>query len=778
MIETIITSSVLILIIIALRYLLRGRISSRLQYALWALVAVRLLLPFSLFESPVSVMNAIPNIQSDYSAVKQPVDSVNSRNNVLPSNNSPILQSGHEISDSSAGTANPVNGEAIARFVWLSGLILSGVLFGASNIRLSRNLRRIRKRIEFPQYPLPVYVADGLPSPCLYGIRKPAVYVTPESLSDEKRIEYVVAHELTHYRQKDHIWSFVRILCLCVHWFNPLVWIAVVLSRRDSELACDEGTLRRIGPENRMEYGRTLIEMMTSPSKPSDLFCYATTMAGSKGEMTERIKRIAKQPKTLMITLTIVVVVALAAVALTFGGAARNVPVVLPDTSAVTSITIEQINEGESLGKVHISQKSDLEAVLSALSDTDKTLRQSVNDTPNRDNYFQIDIESTDARRFYLYNDDKKYYLEEPYAGIYRTNRITSATIAKVYAPKGRADQSINAQELWDARTLYVGDNSSVGTLLGLLPLSEGLWHDHFALHTADNERSIEWVLQGDDTASYEGSTLHLNALLLFALVDNLQDFYITMKDSEQDEPAFHYDRTWADEIAGRDVREYAESPEKLQELLDLFGSESTFAQYNIAKLGKNGEILDGYFLVNQQLALAIINDYMVKSAVWEGVDIMTLEECYLIRQIFPESLETHDYYAYLREDGTAVLQSGTDGRYSVLSPELYSELVKAIETLSTDSWLENKYTEGAPRPDFDNMVWMATDDEKGYCTAFYQDVSREQIEQYLKTLEDDGWQTIRDLYEHTKLGGRYQKNSHTISIQFYDDQEIVIYFS
>ncbi|MNI53607.1 hypothetical protein D3C73_1084530 [compost metagenome] len=241
-------------------------------------------------------------------------------------------------------------------------------------------------------------------------------------------------------------------------------------------------------------------------------------------------------------------------------------------------------------------------------------------------------------------------------------------------------------QELWDARTLYVGDNSSVGTLLGLLPLSEGLWHDHFALHTADNERSIEWVLQGDDTASYEGSTLHLNALLLFALVDNLQDFYITMKDSEQDEPAFHYDRTWADEIAGRDVREYAESPEKLQELLDLFGTKSAFAQYNIAKLGKNGEILDGYFLVNQQLALAIINDYMVKSAVWEGVDIMTLEECYLIRQIFPESLETHDYYAYLREDGTAVLQSGTDGRYSVLSPELYSELVKAIETLSTDS--------------------------------------------------------------------------------------------
>ena len=64
MIETIITSSVLILIIIALRYLLRGHISSQLQYALWMLAAIRLLLPFPLFENPVSVMNILPNTQT------------------------------------------------------------------------------------------------------------------------------------------------------------------------------------------------------------------------------------------------------------------------------------------------------------------------------------------------------------------------------------------------------------------------------------------------------------------------------------------------------------------------------------------------------------------------------------------------------------------------------------------------------------------------------------------------------------------------------------------
>ena len=74
--------------------------------------------------------------------------------------------------------------------------------------------------------------------------------------------------------------------------------------------------------------------------------------------------------------------------------------------------------------------------------------------------------------------------------------------------------------------------------------------------------------------------------------------------------------------------------------------------------------------------------DYMVKSAAWEGMDITTLEECYLIRRTLPDTGEVHDFYAYLLggdttalEAGTAVLQAGTDGRYSVISQDLYREL-------------------------------------------------------------------------------------------------------
>lgn len=773
MIETIITSSVLILIIAALRYLLRGKVSSRLQYALWMLVAIRLLLPFSLFESPASVMNAVPAVQS-FSAASRSAVPANDRNTVLPSEASPALQNSSAVSYSSDGRADTVDGKAIAQYVWLCGVILSGAFFAASNIHFRRKLKQNKKQVEISQCPLPVYMASGIPSPCLYGIVNPAIYVTPESLSHEKRKGYVIAHELTHYRQKDHIWSFVRVLCLCIHWFNPLVLLAAVLSRRDSELACDEGTLRRIGFENRVEYGKTLIEMMTSPSKPSDIFCCATTMAGGKREMTERIKRIARQPKMLMITLAAVVVVAVAAVAFTFGSAAGKIPAALPQSSEVRSITIERINDGENLGEVRVSQKADVESILGALADTDKTLRESVNDAPYKDSYFRIDINGAEYRRFYLYSDGGKYYVEEPYAGIYRINHEVNGAVEKIYAANGGVDLSINIQELWDARTLYVGDNSAVGKLLGLLPLPKGLLHDHFALHTTGTERGVEWILKEDTRSSYDIQQFDQNALLLFALIDNMEDFYVTIGNPPDAGTELHYVRSWADEFVGGDVRDYSESQDKLRELTGFTVTKTP--SYSMAKLEK-GEIISEHLLENQEIADAVIMDALVKSAAWEGVDITTLKECYLIRQTFPIVNETHDYYAYLLEDGRAVLQSGTDGWYTMLSRELYSELVELWDNLTADTWLENQYTEGVPQPDFDNLLWMAPDEEKGYCAVCYQDVDPEQMEAYLQMLVNDGWQTVHDFYEDTTAGGFYEKDGRAISIQSAGEQ-VVMYFS
>ncbi|MBE6945989.1 MAG: M56 family metallopeptidase, partial [Ruminococcaceae bacterium] len=110
-------------------------------------------------------------------------------------------------------------------------------------------------------------------------------------------LDHVLAHELTHYRHKDHLWAFVRCLCLCLYWFHPLVWLAAFLSRRDCELACDEGALAKLGEDERIAYGKTLLEIVSQAGGHGHLLQTATTMNESKRQLKERVNYIVKQPK-------------------------------------------------------------------------------------------------------------------------------------------------------------------------------------------------------------------------------------------------------------------------------------------------------------------------------------------------------------------------------------------------------------------------------------------------------------------------------------------------
>ena len=171
--------------------------------------------------------------------------------------------------------------------------------------------------------PLPVYAAAGLPSPCLFGLLRPAVYVTPEAAADPAMLRHVTAHEYTHFRHGDHLWSFLRCAALVVHWWNPLVWLAVALSRRDGELACDEGALKRLGDGERAAYGNTLLALVTAKPGPGELLCFATTMAGDKKSLKERVSRIARAPKRWLWAAVVVVLVTALACTCAFGQAAE-----------------------------------------------------------------------------------------------------------------------------------------------------------------------------------------------------------------------------------------------------------------------------------------------------------------------------------------------------------------------------------------------------------------------------------------------------------------------
>lgn len=183
--------------------------------------------------------------------------------------------------------------------VWLGGAGVLAAALLACNLRFYLRLRRMRRTHPIPGVAVPVYVARGLPSPCLYGFPRPAVYLTPAAAGEPELLGHVLRHELTHRRHGDHIWAVLRAAALALHWYNPLVWLAAVLSRRDGELACDEGALQGADDRERAAYGRTLIRLVTARPSAGELLCCATTMTAGTSSLKERIAMIARKPRTL-----------------------------------------------------------------------------------------------------------------------------------------------------------------------------------------------------------------------------------------------------------------------------------------------------------------------------------------------------------------------------------------------------------------------------------------------------------------------------------------------
>ncbi len=351
MMEIIISSSILIAIIILLRYFLKGKINLRLQYGLWALVAIRLLFPFNVAASSLSVLNIfeMPSLQGLVQSDPISEAPVYSFNNPLPT--SPIQRPAIEAIDTDAsdiyiGADSPSAVNSPLAIIWLLGAVAMALMLVVSNLRFYLSLRERAVPIRVANCPLPVYLAEGLPSPCLYGIFRPAIYLNTGDLKGENRLNHIILHELTHYRHKDHIWALVRSLCLVLHWFNPLVWAGAILSKRDCELACDEGTLLRLGEEDRLEYGRTLISMISANNSPRNLLNCATTMSCGRSEIKERISLIAKKPRMLIITLVAVILVSSITAACTFTGVKDNNEEAPPPLEESTTYSIFKLGMG------------------------------------------------------------------------------------------------------------------------------------------------------------------------------------------------------------------------------------------------------------------------------------------------------------------------------------------------------------------------------------------------------------------------------------------------
>ena len=340
--EILLTSSVLILALLALRRLFRRTISRRMQYTLWALVLVRLLVPLNVGTLAHNVLSAAEPVQTAVEKrLETPVLYMQDGTERHPAQ----LLSGEESQGdpqsppSDAAQSAPADEYSIVTptyravalsealtYVWYAGMLIVGAWFLFTNLRFARALRKARTPYSVEGCRYPVYLVSALPSPCLFGVLRPAIYLNNAAAASPELLRFVLAHEQTHVRHLDPLWSLLRGLCLTVYWFDPLVWLAAVLSREDGELACDEGTLRVLGADERTAYGKALLSLVPVCTKPQNPLLGATTMTGGKKSLKERVTRIAENRQAK--TAAVFAAVALAALvcAVSFTGAPDTPP--------------------------------------------------------------------------------------------------------------------------------------------------------------------------------------------------------------------------------------------------------------------------------------------------------------------------------------------------------------------------------------------------------------------------------------------------------------------
>ncbi|MBQ8781872.1 MAG: hypothetical protein IJZ72_09400 [Oscillospiraceae bacterium] len=333
MTETIITSSVIISVILILRLILKGKVRHRVIYGLWLVAAIRLMLPFSLAESSVSIMNlfkeAAPQAYETETVYTQPVYENISPDIKPPEPSEPTEEYiapaiVHEVTAAAPEMKREINFAEVFKVIWAVGSVVILLWFGGVNTAFYFNLKCKREKFDCG-IPLRVFTVNGLKSPCIFGLFRPSVYITEEAAEDKDKLEFIITHELCHYRHGDMIWAFLRNILLAVYWVNPLVWAAAFISKRDCELACDEAAVQTLGEDKRIAYGQALVDMVAQKRTAADLIVASTSMSDGSG-LKERIKSIAGKPKYSAAAVIVLVLAVLVTAGCTFTSAKDEQP--------------------------------------------------------------------------------------------------------------------------------------------------------------------------------------------------------------------------------------------------------------------------------------------------------------------------------------------------------------------------------------------------------------------------------------------------------------------
>ena len=242
-----ISASWLVLAVLVLR-LVSKRSPKWMNVLLWGIVALRLVLPFSV----ESALSLIPSAETVSPAVVQfdPAPTITSGVSIIDNAVNPSLS--EHFAAVPTMSVNPLYvWTEIAGWVWLIGL---GTMLLYALVSYLRLRRRVRVSLPVQDH---IYLCDAISSPFILGVVKPHIYL-PSGL-DEVQRQNVLSHEQAHLARRDHWWKPLGFALLAVYWFNPVLWLAYALLCRDIELACDERVIRTMDESAVKTYSTVLL---------------------------------------------------------------------------------------------------------------------------------------------------------------------------------------------------------------------------------------------------------------------------------------------------------------------------------------------------------------------------------------------------------------------------------------------------------------------------------------------------------------------------------------
>lgn len=331
-----ITASIVAIIIILVRAIFHEALPKLFSYAIWGVVLFRLLIPFS-FSSMLSIFNIIPttqilidNAQSIGAITYIPNEigtiqdtSTNIGNKII----NDVIKSSLPTSLSHTSIPQTIKvALLVAGLIWLTGMAVTLAYCIYTYIKASyrlkiailvkddNSLKECRQNLNINRK-VELFSSDNINTPVVYGIMKPKIII-PKLLSEmnnDDTKKYIIMHELVHIKRFDYLLKPLSVLALCMHWFNPIIWLSFKLSQKDMEIACDEKVISAYDTDIRSKYATSLINMAAKQNG----FFNGSLLSFSESNLKSRVKGIMNYKKpVLFIGITVVVVLAVTAVVL------------------------------------------------------------------------------------------------------------------------------------------------------------------------------------------------------------------------------------------------------------------------------------------------------------------------------------------------------------------------------------------------------------------------------------------------------------------------------